>query len=108
MVLAFNVISTLRTGLDAAYRVAHGMPMPVVSALDARADIAITLKLISTRPTGLHTSVIVAPARVDSADMAIIPKHSSPRLTVLYTGLILHRPCLTVRARGGQAEMTAN
>ena len=82
------------------------MPMPVVSALDARADMAITSKLNSTRSTGLHTSVIVA--LVDSADMAIIPKQSSPRPTVLYTGLILHQPCLTVGARDGQAEMTAN
>ena len=76
------------------------MPIPVVPALDGRADMAIIQKLILPRPTGLNTSFISVPARGESANMAIIPKH-----TVLYTGLILHQPCLTVRARDGQAEM---
>ena len=80
-----------------------GMPIPVVPARDGRADMVIIQKLISPRPTGPNTSFISVPARDESANMAIIPKR-----TVLYTGLILHQPCLTVRARDGQAEMTAN
>ena len=80
-----------------------GMPIPVVPARDGRADMVIIQKLISPRPTGPSTSFISVPARDESANMAIILKH-----TVLYTGLILHQPCLTVRARDGQAEMTAN
>ena len=80
-----------------------GMPIPVVPARDGRSDMVIIQKLISPRPTGPSTSFISVPARDESANMAIIPKH-----TVLCTGLILHQPCLTVRARDGQAEMTAN
>ena len=80
-----------------------GMPIPVVPARDGRSDMVIIQKLISPRPTGPNTSFISVPARDESANMAIIPKHK-----VLYTGLILHQPCLTVRARDGQAEMTAN
>ena len=80
-----------------------GMPIPVVPARDGRADMVIIQKLISPRPTGPNTSFISVPARDESANMAIIPKR-----TVLYTGLILHQPCLTVRARDGQAERTAN
>ena len=80
-----------------------GMPIPVVPARDGRSDMVIIQKLISPRPTGPNTSFISVPARDESANMAIIPKR-----TVLYTGLILHQPCLTVRARDGQAEMTAN
>ena len=76
------------------------MPIPVVPARDGRSDMAIIQKLISPRP---NTSFISVPARDESANMAIIPKR-----TVLYTGLILHQPCLTVRARDGQAERTAN
>ena len=65
-----------------------------------------------TLHTRLHTlpfwylpgmPIPVVPARDESANMAIIPKH-----TVLCTGLIVHPPCLTVRARDGQAEMAAN
>ena len=80
-----------------------GMPIPVVPARDGRSDMVIIQKLISSRPTGPSTSFISVPARDESANMAIIPKP-----TVLYTGLILHQPCLTVRARDGQAERTAN
>ena len=80
-----------------------GMPIPVVPARDGRSDMVIIQKLISPRPTGPSTSFISVPARDESANMAIILKH-----TVLYTGLIVHQPCLTVRARDGQAEMTAN
>ena len=80
-----------------------GMPIPVVPARGGRADMVIIQKLISPRPTGPNTSFISVPARDESANMAIIPKR-----TVLYTELILHQPCLTVRARDGQAEMTAN
>ena len=79
-----------------------GMPIPVVPARDGRSDMVIIQKLISPRPTGPSTSFISVPARDESANMAIILKH-----TVLYTGLIAHQPCLTVRARDGQAEMTA-
>jgi len=78
-----------------------GMPIPVVPARDGRADMVIIQKLILPRPTGLNTSFVSVPARDESANIAIIPKH-----TVLYTGLFLHPPGLTVRARDGQAEMT--
>ena len=74
------------------------MPIPVVP--DGRSDMVIIQKLISSRPTGPSTSFISVPARDESANMAIILKN-----TVLYTGLIVHQPCLTVRARDGQAEM---
>ena len=80
-----------------------GMPIPVVPARDGRSDMVIIQKLISPRPTGPNTSFISVPARDESANMAIIPKH-----TVRYTGIILHQPCLTVRARDGQAKRTAN